>query len=274
VDSSVISADVLNGGPAYPVSAPGIRLRWSPKESWFIQAGVFDGDSFDSPSGNPRVNANGTHWHLSDQQGAFAIGEIGFTRNGGKDDDGLPGALRLGAWGHTADFKDNYRDTAGDSFIVSGLPAKTHKGNFGAYVAAEQMIWREGDSPDEREQWLGLFGRFGAGPRDRSAFEWVASGGVHYQGHLPGRDDDKLAVGLVFAQASRDIRRQQRDGRAVNGTPYSAFTDHEFVLEIACHCQLKPWLVVKPDFQWIHHRGASSATPDAFLLGLRSNITF
>jgi porin len=136
------------------------------------------------------------------------------------------------------------------------------------------MLWCEGDSPDEREQGFGLFERFGASPRDRSAFEWVASGGARYRGLLPGRDQDTLALGLVFAQVSRDLRHQQRDDRDVNGTPYAALADHEFVLELTYRCQLKPWLVVKPDFQWIRHPGGSAATPDAFLLGLRSNITF
>ena len=269
-----ISANVINGGPAFPVAAPGLRVRWSPQESWFMQAGAYDGDSFDSPSGDPRVNADGLHWRMNGQQGAFAMGEIGFLRNHGKDDTGLPGSLRIGAWEHTADFADNYRDTAGGSFIVSGLPAKMHRGTFGAYVAAEQMLWREGESLDEREQGLGLFGRFGAGPRDRSAFEWVASGGIHYRGPLPGRDNDRLVLGFVFAQVSRDIRRQQRDDRDANGSSYAAFADHESVLELSYHYQLTPWMVVNPDFQWIHHPGGSGATPDAFLVGLRFNITF
>lgn len=136
------------------------------------------------------------------------------------------------------------------------------------------MLWREGDSPEQRVQGVGLFGRIGASPRDRSAFEWVASGGVHGKGLFPGRDKDVLALGLVFAQVSRDLRHQQRDDRDVNGVSYAALADHEFVLELTYRCQLKPWLVVKPDFQWIRHPGGSAPTPDAFLLGLRYNITF
>ncbi|HEX9784922.1 MAG TPA: carbohydrate porin [Opitutaceae bacterium] len=114
----------------------------------------------------------------------------------------------------------------------------------------------------------------GGAPRDHSTFEWVASGGVHYQGLLPGRDEDTLAVGVVFAQVSRDARWQQRDDRDVNGVNYVVLADHEFVLEVTYRCHLRPWLVVEPDVQWMRHPGGSGATPDAFLLGLRANLTF
>lgn len=268
-----ISGNTLNTGPAFPVSALGVRARWMPHDQWYAQAGVYDGDNFDSPTGDRRINAHGTHWKFNPQQGAFIIGETAFRLNQGSGDRGLPGTYKLGAWWHTADFADQRHDASGGSFIVSGLPPKTHRENFGAYFTAEQQLWREG-AASPTAQGLGVFGRFGAGPRDRSAFEFVAEGGLHYTGLLPGRDADKLALGVIYAQVSRDVRSSQSDDAAFNGTAYPAFADHELVCEATYRCVVKPWWTIQPDLQFIHHPGGSAAIRDAWVVGLRTNITF
>ncbi len=249
-----ISGNTLNTGPAYNRAALGVRLRSAIGEHGYVQAGVFDGDSFDSAAGNPRVNRHGVRWHLSSDQGAFAIAETGWSINQGTNASGLPGTYKLGAWLHTADFTD-LRDSS-----------RSHSGNHGFYVAADQMLWHENDTDDE--QGLGLFFRGGCSPEDRSAFEFTVDTGLHYRGLFPGRDDDALALGFAYVNVSDDIRRAERTAGA------SALSDYELAVELTYQITVTPWLGLQPDVQWIRHPGGSGALDDALVVGLRSRITF
>lgn len=268
-----ISGNTLNGGPAFPVSALGVRLRWQPVENWFVQAGVFDGDSFDSDTGDPEINEDGLNWKLSRDQGVFAIMETGL-HWGHENGEQLHGSFKVGGWLHTADFPDNYYDDAGGSFIVSGLPPRMHAGSFGVYGSVEHMLWREPVDEVESTQGLGAFVRAGGSPDDRAAFDFVADCGLHYTGLLPGRDEDQIGLGLIYASVSPEIRRSERDDRNINGALISALSDHEMVIEATYHLVLRPWWSIQPDVQWIHHPGGSGAISDAWLLGLRTSITF
>jgi porin len=252
-----ISANVINTGPAFFVAAPGARLRYEPTESFFIHAGVYDGDTFDDRDGDPHPTASGTRIHLSEDQGLYAMAEAGFRLNGGKENAGLPGVYKIGTWLHTGDFASNFD------------PDKTHSKNFGAYISAEQMICRE-----EGDQGLWAFARAGVAPRDRSFFEFVTDFGLSCTGALPTRDEDVLGIGFVYARISRDIRRFERFDAEVNGTPYEAFSDHESVLEAFYSVQVNKWWTIQPDFQWIFNPGGTAAFSDAVVIGVRSAIVF
>jgi porin len=251
-----ISGNVVNTGPAFFVAAPGLRLRYEPNEQFFIQGGIYDGDSFDSPAGDARVNASGTRLHVSGEQGLFGMGEAGFGWHRGEEPKGLPGQFKVGAWLHTADF---------ESHLGDGAPGR----NFGFYATAEQMVWREADG-----QGLWAFARAGVAPRDRSFFEFTADFGIAGTGLLPGRDEDVAGVGFVHARISRDLRASERLDAEINGARYDAFSDYESVLEAFYSIQIRPWWTIQPDVQWIFHPGGSGAVADAVVLGVRTSIVF
>ncbi len=242
-----ISGNVINTGPAFYVSALGARLRYSPNDNWYFQTGIFDGDSFDSPWGDPSVNESGTQWRLDSRQGAFVINELGLNWNTSQKDSGLPGTLKLGTWIHTADFVDNARATT------------RHSETFGAYFAAQQMLWRESDKGVEG---FGAFFRIGGSPEDRSAFAFVLDTGLHYTGLIPGRAQDHLALGFIQADFS-DTRRG-----------YDPFVNHEQVIEFTYEFIARAWWTIQPDIQWIHNPGGNGGASHALLIGLRSSITF
>ncbi len=55
------SVDMPAGGPAYPLSSLGVRVRVNPADAWTVLAGVFDGNS----GGNGHRRRAGTRrpWH-------------------------------------------------------------------------------------------------------------------------------------------------------------------------------------------------------------------
>ena len=267
-----ISGNVINTGPAFYVTAPGVRVRLDLSSQWYVQGALYDGDPFDSATGDPHITSDGLHFHLGSSQGYLSIGELGFKLNQGEKAEGLPGTYKVGGWFHSGDFADNYLDVNGASFALSGLAPMNHSGNFGLYASAEQMVLREGPGPDGKpsDQGLGLFVRAGGSPRDRSAFEFVLDGGLNYKGLFPGRGDDVLGLGVVYARVSRDLRHQLSDA----GTTGVDLPDHEIVVEAGYRLVLTPWFNFQPTVQWIHHPGTSGTLPDAFMLGARSNVTF
>lgn len=263
-----ISANVPNTGPAFSVPGLGIRARVQFTESLSLQSGVYDGDTFDSPAGDPHPSRHGGRADLSSSQGVFWITEAACERG---ESATLPGALRLGFWLHTADVDDNLEDDGGGAWIATGSPARSHSHNLGIYAAADQWIWREDGSED---QGLAAFARAGASPGDRSFFNLVVDAGVAYSGLLPSRDEDQLTLGFVHARISGDIRRRERLGQVVLGAPSDAFSSHESVLELSYRAVLRPWWTVQPDLQWIMRPGGNSSAPDAWVALLRTEFVF
>ena len=102
------SADLYAGGPAYPLSSLGVRLRTQPGNGITTLLGVFA----DNPPGGP-FNDDGqlrgsTRWggNFNLRTGALVIGEIQYALNQPGNGDvvhgatasGLPGTYKLGFW--------------------------------------------------------------------------------------------------------------------------------------------------------------------------------
>lgn len=253
-----ISGNTLNTGPAFPRTALGIYLQADATSRLHLRAGVYDGDTFDSATGDPAAHPDGLHFELSRSQGAFAIAEaaldLGFDSAAGR----LPGAVKLGAWGHTADFADRFD------------PSHSHSGNHGLYVVAEQMLWRAPGQPADTENPRGLtaFARTGFSPSDRNLFSQTADAGLGYTGLFPNRAADTCALGLAWARISGDEIRARRAA----GDP--TLPDYELVVEAVYDIAASRRWHVSPDVQWIRHPGGSSSLDDAVLVSLRTRYAF
>lgn len=251
-----VSANTRHTGPAFNRSALGGFARMQLTETLLVQAGVYDGDSFDDPDGNPARHPNGLHFELGHGQGTFAIAEITLARRADASTGGRTAALKLGAWRHTADFADQFD------------PAQTHSGNQGFYAVAETTLWRESDPGSDEPRQVTTFGRFGVSPRRSSRLQQTADAGLNFTGLLPGRRRDVLGLGAAWARISDDARRAERAA----GAP--VIPGYELVIEASYQIAIgERWRFV-PDLQWVRHPGASSSLRDALVLGLRTRVQF
>lgn len=250
-----ISANTRNTGPAFNRSALGAQGAWALAPGLALRAGVYDGDTFDDPEGDPARHRHGLATKLGGGQGAFALAELARTWTVGAEGRARPGALKLGLWRHSADFADQTD------------PARAHRGNGGAYLVAEQMLWREAHpGTTVAPQGLAAFARFGGSRADRNRLSRAADAGLSYTGLLPGRPKDRLALGAAWARVSGAARRAERVAGA------AVVPDVELALELIYEIAATPRWRLAPDVQWIRHPGGSAAVPDALVFGLRSSV--
>src|SRR5262249_47148137 len=148
------SADLLGGGPAYPLASLGARVRVQPAETaWTFLAGVFnDNPSGISPTGtdDPQgLKAHGTNFRLNDKPLTFfevqysrpAIGELEYAG----EPPILPGTYKLGFWYDFGQFADQQYGTDGLSLGSSSSNgmAQLHQGNYSVYGVIDQLLWRQ-----------------------------------------------------------------------------------------------------------------------------------
>ncbi|NIE65958.1 carbohydrate porin [Burkholderia sp. Ax-1719] len=278
------SVDMPAGGPAYPLSALGVRLRAMPSDTWTVLAGVFDGNPSGNGSGDPqKLNAHGTNFNLHD--GALFIGEVQYALNPAPSDasaakpSGLPGTYKVGFWYDTTQFADQRFDNTGLSLAnpaSTGVP-RMHKGDYGVYAVADQMIWRPAaDSP----QSLGVFARVMAAPGDRNLVDLAVNAGVSLKAPFKGRDNDVVGLAVGYAQIGSHAQDLASDTAAV--TPGYPSRSAETVLEATYQYQVAPWWQMQADFQYLFRpaggipdpQNAARRVGDEAIVGVRTTIAF
>ena len=229
--------------PVFPSAAPGMRVRWTATDALSIQAGIFEGNV-----GDPATeNKHGLDWNLN--EGVLALTEVAYKINSAKESQGLPGVYKLGAFFHSSATDD-------------ALPNAPHRANAGGYFIADQQLWRK---PGSKDQGLSGFLRIGGTPEDRNAVPFYFDTGFNYKGPLPGRDKDIAGLGLSYTNLSGNVLDAE-------GNP--PITHHETILEATYKIQVRDWLTVQPDFQYIFNPGGTQNAPNAVVAGLRCVVNF
>jgi porin len=277
---AILGINLPSGGPAYPLATPGARVKIALSPSLVASAALLNGDPAPPGTGDPqRRDAGGTSFRTDG--GALLIGEFSYAASVRINGDDVPGTYKLGGWYHDGLFADQHFDKEGLSLAnpASSNAALLHRGDFGGYVIADQLLLRSSGTSD---QGLGVFLRAGADPADRNLIGFHADAGLSYAGPLPGRDHDTIGLGISYEGISGARRALSRDTVQFTGRNLPA-ADFESALEISYQAQIAPWWTAQPDMQVILHPGARLANPgalthgvpsDALVLGLRTAVNF
>lgn len=265
------SYDMPSGGPAYPLSALGVRVRGQITPSLTALAGVFDGD----PLGNDPDNLRGTNFNL--HNGTLFIGELQYAINQpsdgemvGADSNKLPGTYKIGVWYNT--LLENTALAGEDPSITS-----THHGNYSIYAVADQMIWRP--DPDEPRS-IGVFARVMGAPGDRNLVSFSGNLGVVMKAPFKGRDNDSVGLAVTYIKVGSHAHDLDLANLAASGGPYGVRTS-ETALEATYIYQATPWWQIQGDAQYTFNAGAGQNPSDptvplrnTFVVGVRTTITF
>lgn len=283
------SVDQYGGGPAYPLSSLGVRVRAEPLDNMTVLLGVFDdnpsGGSFYDDSQVRGAEQAGTKFNL--RTGALVFGELQYAintpvtgqlvREGASP--GLPGVYKLGAWFDSGSFPDQRLGTDGLSLAdpaSNGIP-KLRKNNYSIYGVFDQAIWQP--NPDEPRT-IGVFARVMGAPDDRNLVNFSVNGGITMKAPFPGRDGDTAGIGFGVGHVSRSASLLDKDTNAF-GT-YTPVRSTETFIELTYQYQVAPWLSVQPDFQYVWMPGGGIANPlqptqrigNEAIFGARTAIVF
>ena len=238
----ISSVDLPAGGPAFPLSALGVRARAKLSDQLTLLLAMFDCNAAGPGVEDPQnLDPHGLNFRLRDSP--LLMGELQYYY---QFDPSRPGTLKLGAWMHTGEFSDPRFDTNGVALAdpaSNGMPAQ-HRGDFAPYVVLEQMLV---PFDPKGEKGIAGFGRLQVTQSDRNTVDFCADGGINVSGFWPARPDDSISVGLSYARISSAARG---------------------------------W-TVQPDVQYVVHPGGGASDPnsasgqripDALVLGMRMTL--
>lgn len=283
------SANLHAGGPAFPLSSLGVRLRVRPNDNVTLLGGVFQ----DNPPGGPFDNTpqllGSTRWggNFNLRTGALVFAEAQYATNQpvtGEDGKpkpggGLPGTYKLGIWYDSAAFPSQRYDINGTplaSPASNGIP-RPRRDNWSVYGVADQAIWRP--EPDSART-LAVFARAMGGPGDRNLIGFSLNAGLTLKAPLPDRDDDTLGLGIGVARLSGGAIGFDRDVNRYAGPAPVRST--ETFLELTYQIAMAPWWQIQPDFQYVFMPGGGVANPNRpgrrvgneAIFGLRNTMAF
>ena len=136
---TIAAVNLPSGGAAYPLSTPGVRLKFDPVKNVWLLFAVLNGDPAGPGPGDEQMrNRYGLNFRVNDPP--FVIGEAQFQHNNGKKDEGLATTLKLGAWGHFGQFNDQ-------RFAIDGTLAGRSRGLRHAAPPSRQQRSLCGDRP-------------------------------------------------------------------------------------------------------------------------------
>lgn len=248
-----ISANTVNTGPAFYIPALALRLERTWEEAGVWRIGIYDGDTFDSPDGDPRVNRHGVRFHSNGDQGWFVITEVTWSP------EGRLFRLKAGAWLHTAAFNDARDDETGRPFALTGAVPREHASNYGAYVAVERELAGGGQ----------VFLRGGMSPTDRNTLSWALDAGLSWTGLWPRRPADVAFLGIAHIGFGSHYA-----GNALAADPTAPAPDFEQVVEAGYTFALSERWSLQPDLQYVRHPGGNSARRDAMIFMLRTSVSY
>ena len=264
---TITALNLPSGGPAYPLSTPGARLKINPNEQVSLLFAIYNGDPSGAGFGDNAESRNryGLNFRVNDPP--LVMSEAQFKTNQKKEDAGLASTVKFGGWGHFGKFDD--QRYANDGLLLadplSSRVPLLHRGTWGVYATAEQQLYRpRGGGPEDG---ISLFGRIAFSPTDRSPISFYADGGIVFDKMIAARPNDKFGVSVMYARFSDRLRQYDQD-LIDFGTP-GYVRDYEMNLEVNYLWQITNGWTVQPVVTYVWHPGGEPGK-HALVTGVRS----
>lgn len=267
---SIAGVNLPDGGPAYPLAAPGARLAFNPDDNLGFLVGIYSGD----PAGNcgdvpQECNPDGLSFHVHDP---LLMIEAAIRYNQGEDE--LPGTLKLGGWRLYGSFEQSSTGSAGLPIGLQPVPGEVSDHDRAFYVILDQMLYRLPGKGDPKG--IAFVGRAITAPSDGNMVELYWEAGLTFEGMWAGRPNDILGIGYAQTIVSSQVVQYNRS----QGFP--VIPSFEGMLEVSYTAQLMKGLTLQPDFQYFWNPGGHAASPDnpyvavpnAAVFGLRTTVNY
>jgi porin len=273
---ALMSQNLVNSGPQYPMATPGIRLALHPFSCLTLRSSFSQANPFPQ-----NENLHNFNWNFGPSGGLLSMNEAEARWESLLKGRKLPGVAKAGF------------------FIQSGpSPAAPQKWSFGPpespqyctgfYGILDQMLYRapgqdeapsknpvsgkavadgKGSDGEAPVRGLNSWLRLGFCPQSYNPLSIYTDGGLVYTGLIPGRKEDKTGVAFCYGQVSSGYMNL---GNA-QGIPGPSF---EAVIEFTHSIRLAPAIALQPDVQYVLHPGGSRQYGNALVVGFRAVVDF
>jgi porin len=235
-----------NGPPVFPYGTPAVRVKLiSPNKCFYVMGALTNG-----MPGNPN-NHDGTQIIIN---GSLKVAEFGYTpQTDGSEVANVESFNKtaIGYWRFSSRFNDL------TDVDATGNPVR--RSSQGAYFLTEHSLYKE---PGHPAQGLSGFFRIGFASAAINQADWTSSTGLRYHGLIPGHDDDIAGIAVTVNHASDKFR----------GVHNAESRETDF--ELTYRAQIKPWLDLQPDLQFIMDPNMNPGVKNAWVLGLRTEVAF
>ncbi|MCU1725313.1 carbohydrate porin [Pseudomonas sp. 5P_5.1_Bac1] len=234
-----------SGWTNYPNARLGVRLKYSFNPAWQVRVAAFAVD--------PESNGNSSRaWHVTPKHKTGTVVPVELVY---KKLDGLAGEYKLG-W---------YYDNSDATRIGSNEKVA---GRGGHYLLLDQAVWQ---SSALSGQSLHVFGQAAAASSAASPFSKWYSTGVVLKQPFASRPNDTVALGFGRAVPNPRSREVQEQNALANGQDFPSLGNAERLIELSYGYQATPWLMLRPDVQYIIEPGAFSGSDidNALVFGLQ-----
>lgn len=246
----------------WPVSQWGAILRVK-KPDWYVMAGAYEN--------NPNELDNAFYLSRGGATGVLSIAEGGWTPKLGAAQ--LPGSYRIGGWYNTSNGDDVLLDRNHLPFAVAGTAPLRHSGRYGGYILLQQQLTGSAttDAKGQPKAVKGLtaFVNFTQTDRQTERTDNQLAAGLFWTGGIPGRPNDDIGFGL--ARTHVNARAAHAEQLATPGRPRAK---SEYASELYYSAHLTPWLILRPNVQYIVDPGGYSDLHNVVVFGMKSAVTF
>jgi carbohydrate-selective porin OprB len=188
--------------------------------------------------------------------------EVGFYTDPGAPSTrkSYPGIIKAGFIYNGSKAGSNLSPILGPSGFFNYSTGVQEDHNYTFYVQANQPVWRVAAGSNR-----GVDVTFGVntGPQSKSKVPTEFTGGVIFNGPIPGRAKDGLAFGMVYSKVGNDYNTFVGPLLALN---------NETQFEVNYKIQVFPWFVLQPVYQYYNNVGGTSNS--ASIAGFRLVTTF
>lgn len=268
---SIAGINLPDGGPSYPMAAPGVRVAFVPDDHLKLMAGLYTGDPADDcAEGTPQAcNPNGLAFPFSDPL-LFLEGAYKYNQDEGE----LAGAVKVGAWRLYSVFQPQSIGNNALPIALPAVPGELATEDWAIYGIIDQMIYRLPGRGDPKG--VSVFGRVIGAPAEGNMVELYWEGGITLDGLIKERPEDIIGFGIAYTGVSSHISAfQEQHGDAI-------IADFEMMAELSYIAQIVPGFYIQPDFQYFWNPGGHVAlneegtevVPNAAVLGLRTTINY
>ncbi len=268
---TIAALNLPSGGPAYPLSTPGVLLALDPGPGMTLQFGVYNGNpAGPGPGDEQRRNRHGLAFRVRDP--ALVLAELQLSANQAPGDTGLARTIKVGGWTHLGQF-DHRRLAENGGLLAdpagSGAPRRL-RGSWGLYAVGEHQLYRKRGG--DEESGVTAFGRASVAPSDRNTISLYLDGGVVFSGLVATRPRDRFGFSLIYARFSDAVRGFDRDRNRLAGAG-AAVREFEMNLEVTYVAEVRPGFSLQPPLTHVWRPGGD-ARREALVLGFRTYLQF